>query len=105
MAKTMGRKDLMKEVKKLATFQDKALKGKVKGHTEAWLVQVCRAYIQYVVHACVRACVCVYVCVVCACTYVRTYARKYVTCLLYCTVVIYLYVCRCLTGPQCTVVR
>ena len=40
MAKTMGRKDLMKEVKKLSTFQDKASRGKVKGFTEPWLVQV-----------------------------------------------------------------
>ena len=31
----------MKEVKKLSNFQDKAAKGgKVKGFTDAWLVQV-----------------------------------------------------------------
>lgn len=40
VAKGMGRKDLMKEVKKLSTFQDKAGRGKVKGFTEQWLVQV-----------------------------------------------------------------
>ena len=48
MAKTMGRKDLMKEVKKLSTFQDKASRGKVKGFTEPWLVQVRMTHCMYV---------------------------------------------------------
>ena len=72
MAKTMGRKDLMKEVKKLATFQDKALKGKVKGHTEAWLVQVCRAYIR-------TLCGGGGVCVSCVCGVCVSYVRMHVS--------------------------
>lgn len=41
LAKSLGFKDCMKELKKLTTFQDKILKGgKPKGFAEKWCVQV-----------------------------------------------------------------
>lgn len=41
LAKSLGFKDCMKELKKLTTFQDKILKGgKPKGYAEKWCVQV-----------------------------------------------------------------
>ena len=42
LAKSLGFKDCMKELKKLTSFQDKILKGgKPKGYAEKWCIQVC----------------------------------------------------------------
>jgi len=42
LAKSLGFKDYMKELKKLTSFQDKIFKGgKPKGFAEKWCIQVC----------------------------------------------------------------